>query len=111
MSLRRGSVVVMAMIALVLAAGCSLDSRFTSAAMRIDVDVYRGALSKDPHAQWGELYAAVVDAGRALTTLTAIVQNAKGVPGGSEQERTTRRQRHCVGSAEQRVQFLRGSGG
>ena len=58
---------LLALFSSVLLAGCEKLS--TAAAMRVEVEVYKGPLSKDPETQMGELVGLMNEAADALRTL------------------------------------------
>ena len=61
--------------------GCASGKFSTAASMRIEVEVYKGPLSKTLDTQWGELVGIIEESSDALTTyndsLVMIAANKK----------------------------------
>ena len=60
-------------LAMVLA-GCETHPFSGSAAMRIDVEVYKGPLSEEPEIQWGNLWGLLDQTERALIETDNLIQ-------------------------------------
>lgn len=64
--------IAMAGVLLVLA-GCEQGPLHGAASMRVEVEVYKGPLSKEPEIQWGEFTGLIKEASNALTAFNDAV--------------------------------------
>lgn len=69
-------------------AGCAETGITTAASMRVEVEVYKGPLSKTPEAQWGEFTGIINEVSDALTTyddsLVGVAVNLGYLTGGND---------------------------
>jgi hypothetical protein len=61
---------------------CGNTTLSTAASMRVEVEVYKGPLSRDPESQIGEYMAALDEASEAMDVLyRALIAQRKGTDG------------------------------
>lgn len=67
-------------------AACEISNPFTTAgSLRVEVEVYKGPLSKEPAVQWGELTGLIDEAAIALTNISDGILVAAAHTGALEQ--------------------------
>ena len=67
-------------------AACEISNPFTTAgSLRVEVEVYKGPLSKEPAVQWGELTGLIDEAAIALTNISDGIHVAAANTGALEQ--------------------------
>ncbi|MBI1765338.1 MAG: hypothetical protein HYR56_28315 [Acidobacteria bacterium] len=77
-SLDRLVAVASACVLLGVSSCASIDGISGSAAMRVEVEVYKGPLSKDPEVQWGELVGTLNEANSSIETLRKYLSLSLG---------------------------------
>jgi hypothetical protein len=76
-TLMRGNFVLLLALCLAACSGLDFATPSTGASMRIEVEVYKGPLAKDPEIQWADLVGTINEAKNAFLDFCTIVEQAE----------------------------------